>query len=225
MGTLPPASQKSLHPEKAGGDVSFPVFVVDDDASVRKALTRLIKSAGYHVDTFASAREFLDRIKADEKAGCLVLDVRMPGVSGMDLQRELQNANASLPIVFMTGHGDIPMSVKAMKAGAVDFLPKPVKDKELLRAIEQARARALQERAARNELQTIRERLVSLTAREREVLEHVVSGQLNKQIAFDLGTAEKTIKVHRARVMEKMGVQSLAELVRIAERAVIGKRS
>ena len=225
MGTLPPASQKALHPEKAGGDASFPVFVVDDDASVRKALTRLIKSAGYHVDTFASAREFLDRVKADEKAGCLVLDVRMPGVSGMDLQRELQNANASLPIVFMTGHGDIPMSVKAMKAGAVDFLPKPVKDKELLRAIEQARARALQERAARNELQTIRERLVSLTAREREVLEHVVSGQLNKQIAFDLGTVEKTIKVHRARVMDKMGVQSLAELVRIAERAGIGKRS
>ena len=221
VSTFPAASQKSTNPD-SGGEGSFPVFIVDDDASVRKALMRLIKAAGYRVDTFASAREFLDRVEPENPA-CLVLDVRMPGLSGLDLQRELQNANARLPIVFMTGHGDIPMSVNAMKGGAVDFLPKPVKDDELLGAIGRARARALQERTERSEIKSIHERIATLTPREREVFEHVVSGQLNKQIAFDLGTVEKTIKVHRARVMEKMGVQSLAALVRIAERAGIGK--
>lgn len=210
-----------MNPANVGGP-SFPVFVVDDDPSIRKALTRLMKSAGYEVATFASAREFLDRARPDEKPGCLVLDVRMPGLNGLDLQAELQNLNTALPIVFMTGHGDIPMSVRAMKAGAVDFLPKPIKDTELLRAIEQARARAEQERARRNELQTIRRRLETLTPREREVMALVVRGLLNKQIAFELGTVEKTIKVHRARVIEKMQVESLAELVRIAERVGIG---
>jgi FixJ family two-component response regulator len=147
----------------------------------------------------------------------------MPGLSGLDLQHELQSADISLPIVFMTGHGDIPMSVRAMKAGAVDFLPKPVKDAELLRAIEQARTRAAQEHAAATERQNILRRLETLTPRERDVMALVVRGLLNKQIAFELGTVEKTIKVHRARVMEKMQVESLAELVRIAERVGIGK--
>ena len=200
---------------------SPPVFVVDDDASIRRALTRLIKSAGYRVNTFASAREFLDSGCHNDGPGCLVLDVRMPGLSGLDLQREMQNANLLLPIVFMTGYGDIPMSVKAMKAGAVDFLPKPVKDIDLLRAIEQAVARSVHDRAERDELKDIQRRVEKLTPREREVMALVVRGLLNKQIAFDLGTVEKTIKVHRARVMKKMQVGSLAELVRVAEKVGI----
>ena len=201
----------------------FNVFLVDDDASVRRALARLIKSAGHQVQTFASAREFLGTNADVEEAACLVLDVRMPGLTGMDLQRELQTMNNKLPIVFITGHGDIPMSVKAMKAGAVDFLPKPVKDTDLLRAIEQAIARAYRDRAERKEIEDIQRRVEKLTPREREVMALVVSGMLNKQIAFELGTVEKTIKVHRARVMEKMQVGSLAELVRSAERLGIGK--
>jgi FixJ family two-component response regulator len=198
------------------------VFLVDDDASVRKALTRLIKSAGYQVQVFGSAREFLDTSPEPESSACLVLDVRLPGLTGLDLQSELQAVNANLPIIFITGHGDIPMSVRAMKAGAVDFLSKPVKDEDLLSAIDQALARAARQSAERLALADIRSHLERLTPREREVLEHVVSGQLNKQIAFDLGTVEKTVKVHRARIMEKMGVQSLAELVRMAERVGIG---
>jgi FixJ family two-component response regulator len=199
------------------------VFLVDDDASVRRALTRLIKSAGYQVQAFASAREFLDSEWRSQGTACLVLDVRMPGLSGIDLQSELRTANAILPIIFITGHGDIPTSVKAMKAGAVDFLRKPVQDKELLRAIEQALARAGRELAQRAEIADIQRRLDTLTAREREVMELVVSGMLNKQIAHHLGTVEKTIKVHRARVMDKMDVQSLAELVRLAERAGLNR--
>jgi FixJ family two-component response regulator len=200
------------------------VFLVDDDASVRKALTRLISAAGYDVQAFASAREFLDHLRANgERTACLVLDVRMPGLSGLDLQQELQAANAVLPVIFITGHGDIPMSVKAIKQGAVDFLPKPVKDKTLLTAIEQALDRAEHDRAERLELKGLHKRLEKLTPREREVMTWVVRGLLNKQIAFELGTVEKTVKVHRARVMQKMEVQSLAELVRLAERAGIGK--
>jgi FixJ family two-component response regulator len=200
-----------------------PVFVVDDDASIRRALTRLIKSAGYRVNTFASAREFLDSGCSSDGPGCLVLDVRMPGLSGLDLQREMQNANLMLPIVFMTGHGDIPMSVKAMKAGAVDFLPKPVKATDLLRAVEQALARAYHDRAERKELESVQRRVEELTPREREVMALVARGMPNKLIAFELGIAEKTIKVHRARVMKKMQAGSLAELVRLAERVGIGK--
>ena len=200
------------------------VFLVDDDPSVRRALTRLIKSSGYAVHAFASAGDFLEhRRTSPEGAACLVLDVRMPGLSGLDLQRELQVANAVLPIVFITGHGDIPMGVKAMKEGAVDFLPKPVNDKDLLKAIEQALARATHDQAERRELDEIKNRVESLTPREREVMTLVVRGLLNKQIAFELGTVEKTVKVHRARVMEKMKVQSLAELVRVVERLGIGK--
>ena len=194
------------------------VFLVDDDASVRRALARLIKSAGHSVQTFASAREFLDTQAGGDGAACLVLDVRMPGITGIDLQRELQTLNRDVPIVFITGHGDIPMSVKAMKAGAVDFLPKPVKDTDLLRAIEQALARARRDRAARKELADVESRAEKLTAREREVMALVTRGMPNKRIAFELGTVEKTIKVHRARIMHKMQVQSLADLVRATEK-------
>jgi len=201
------------------------VFLVDDDPSVRRALARLIKSAGHQVQTFASAQEFLGTRAGGEKAACLVLDVRMPGITGIELQRQLQALNRNVPIVFMTGHGNIPMSVQAMKAGAVDFLPKPVKDTDVLRAIEQALARAVRDRAERNELEDVRERVERLTPREREVMVLVVSGLLNKQIAFELGTVEKTIKVHRARVMEKMQVDSLAHLVRLAEKIGIRDRS
>lgn len=195
------------------------VFLVDDDPSVRKALTRLIKSAGYEAQAFASARDFLDYWRgADEGACCVVLDVRMPGLSGLDLQHELQAANTLLPIIFITGHGDIPMSVRAMKDGAVDFLPKPVNDRDLLEAIKQALARADRDCTERRELEDVQRRLENLTPREREVMTFVVRGLLNKQIAFELGTVEKTIKVHRARVMEKMQVDSLADLVRLAEK-------
>jgi FixJ family two-component response regulator len=194
------------------------VFLVDDDDSVLRALGRLIKSAGYEVQTFVSARGFLDSGDFQKGPACLVLDVRMPGLNGLDLQRELQAANATLPIIFITGHGDIPTTVRAMKAGAVDFLPKPLKDAVLLGAIEQALARAARDWAERRKLEALSQRLNTLTPREREVMALVVRGLLNKQIAFELGTVEKTIKVHRARVMQKMGVDSLAELVRIADK-------
>lgn len=201
------------------------VFLVDDDASVLRALGRLIKSAGYEVQTFVSAREFLDSGDFKEGPACLVLDVRMPGLNGLDLQRELQAANETLPIIFITGHGDIPTTVRAMKAGAVDFLPKPLKDAVLLPAIEQAFARAVRDQAERGELEALSQRLNTLTLRERQVMALVVSGLLNKQIAFELGTVEKTIKVHRARVMQKMGVDSLAELVRIADKIAAPPKS
>jgi FixJ family two-component response regulator len=201
------------------------VFLIDDDPSVRRALARLIKSAGYQVQTFVSAREFLDRMPDAARPACLVLDVRMPGLSGIDLQRELRLTNPILPIIFITGHGDIPMTVKAMKAGAVDFLPKPVRDTDLLRAIEQALARAVHDRAKLDETEDIQSRLEKLTPREREVMNLVVKGRLNKQIAFALGIVEKTIKVHRARVMDKMQVDSVAELVRIVEKIAVPPKS
>ncbi len=201
------------------------VFVLDDDEAVCKALSRVIKSAGYRVQAFSSARAFLDGYAAVDLAcpACLVLDVQMPDLSGLDVQRELRAANAILPIVFVSGHGDIPTSVNAMKAGAVDFLTKPVSDAELLQAIRQSLAGAERMRAERARRDAIRLRFETLTPREREVMALVVTGLLNKQIAVQLGTAEKTIKVHRARVMEKMQVDSLAELVQVAERAGIGR--
>ncbi len=194
------------------------VFLVDDEHSVRKALARLLRSAGCRVQAFASAREFLDGVRDVEAPACLVLDVQMPEMTGLDLQRELQAAHAGLPIIFLTGHGDIPLSVQAMKGGAVDFLTKPVQDTDLLGAIEFALDRARRDRAERAERAAARQRLDSLTPREREVMALVVAGRRNKEIAHELGTSEKTIKVHRARVMAKMDARSLAGLVRLAGR-------
>jgi FixJ family two-component response regulator len=193
------------------------VFVVDDDASVRGALARLLHSAGYQTETFASAEGFLAQSRFDAP-GCILLDVRMPGLNGLELQQALAAANRQLPIVFITGHGDVPMSVRAMKAGAEDFLPKPFDDGELLKAVARALNKSQREQNERTEVAEIRRRLASLTPREREVLCHVVAGQLNKQIAADLSIAEKTIKVHRGRVMEKMGASSLAGLVAMTGR-------
>jgi FixJ family two-component response regulator len=193
------------------------VFVVDDDASVRGALARLLHSAGYQTETFASAEGFLAQSRFDAP-GCILLDVRMPGLNGLELQQALAAANRQLPIVFITGHGDVPMSVRAMKAGAEDFLPKPFDDEELLKAVARALNKSQREQNERTEVAEIRRRLASLTPREREVLCHVVAGQLNKQIAADLSIAEKTIKVHRGRVMEKMGASSLAGLVAMTGR-------
>lgn len=193
------------------------VFVVDDDRSVREAITSLLASVGLRVETFATAHEFLRRPRTDAPA-CLVLDVRLPGLSGLDLQRELQQTGEPMPIVFITGHGDVPMSVQAMKAGAVEFLLKPFRAQQLLDAIQQALERAAVERRRRMEQQELRQRYEALTPREREVMARVVSGLLNKQIAAELGASEVTVKVHRARVMRKMQAKSLAELVRIVQR-------
>jgi FixJ family two-component response regulator len=192
------------------------IFVVDDDASMREALQRLLRSVGLPVTTFASAREFLHHRGADVP-GCLVLDVRLPGLSGLDLQHELATAQMDLPIIFMTGYGDIPMTVQAMKAGAVEFLIKPFRDQDLLDAIQQALERDRVARAQRTEMAELRERFDALTPRERDVFGLVVTGLQNKQVAAVLGTSAMTIKRHRAQVMHKMRVTSLAELVRIAD--------
>ena len=197
------------------------VFIVDDDPAVLKSLARLLRSARLDVATFSSPREFLER-HDPSASGCLVLDVAMPGLNGLELQEALTTKGSELPIIFLTGHGDIPMSVQAMKRGALDFLTKPVNDEDLLQAVHVAIDKDCLQRQTRAEVTEIQQRLATLTPREREVMEHVISGQLNKQTAADLGTVEKTIKVHRARVMEKMKVQSVAELVRLAERAGVG---
>ena len=192
------------------------VFIVDDDPSVLKALARLLRSAGLNATTFASPQEFLDYF--DQTApGCLVLDVAMPRINGLELQQMLAAQGCELPVIFLTGHGDIPMSVRAIKQGAVDFLTKPVHDSDLIEAIHDAIEKDRIARQARAKLNELQQRLVTLTPREREVLSHVVSGRLNKQIAADLGTVEKTIKVHRAHLMVKLKVRSLAELVKLAE--------
>ena len=196
------------------------VWVVDDDASVREALRSLIRSAGLRVETLASADEFLARPRV-EAPSCLVLDVRMPHLSGLDLQKRMAEIDLQIPIVFITGHGDVRTSVRAMKAGAVEFLTKPFDDRDLLEAIQQAIKGDREARQHQAELGELRARYESLTPREREVMERVVSGLLNKQVAAELGTSEITIKVHRAQVMHKMHAGSLADLVRMSEKLEI----
>jgi FixJ family two-component response regulator len=193
------------------------VYVVDDDPSFRKAVSRLLRTAGLEVETLASAQEFLDHPMVD-RPSCLVLDVRMPGPSGIDLQAALREARRDLPIVFMTGHGDVSTSVRAMKGGAVDFLEKPFRAAELLACVQRGLARSRQSRVERAERTTVERRFATLTPREQDVLRLVVTGLLNKQIAGELGIAEKTVKIHRGQVMQKMEAGSVAELVPMAQK-------
>jgi FixJ family two-component response regulator len=197
------------------------VLVVDDDPSVRKGLARLLRSSGFAVQTFGSAQEYLDLRPGCTSPACLVLDVMLPGLDGLGLQEELESQDNRIPIVFITGHGGVSDSVKAMKRGAVDFLSKPFDDEDLLRAVYEAMGQDSERRAARDEAKNIAERVERLTPREYEVLRHVIAGRLNKQIGFALSIAEKTVKVHRGRMMEKMEVASVAELVRLAEKVGI----
>ena len=196
------------------------VFVVDDDALIRDSLAQLLKSVGLKAETFSSARAFLDTELAD-KSCCLVLDIRMPGLSGLELQGKLEKSGRSIPIIFITGHGTVPMSVKAMKAGAVDFLQKPFDDQELLDAIYHAIEQNRQARLEQVEIDEIKQHIESLTLREYEVLIPVISGMLNKDIANKLNMSESTVKTHRAHIMRKMAVKSFAELVRVIQKAGI----
>ena len=198
----------------------FTVFIVDDDAGVLKALSRLLRAKGYDVQPFMSPQKFLEHHDATVP-GCAVLDVSMPGLDGLELQQVLTAGGTLRPVIFITGKGDIPTSVRAMKAGAIDFLTKPVSERDLLDAIDRAKQRDARDRQIQAELTLIQAKIATLTPREREVLTHVVAGRLNKQIAGDLGTVEKTIKVHRSRMMEKLGVRTVADLVRLAEKAGI----
>jgi FixJ family two-component response regulator len=197
------------------------VFLLDDEPGMLKAVTRLLGAEGFTVRAFTSAKAFLESYHP-EALSCLVLDVAMPELNGLELQQRLTRAGILLPIVFLTGHGDIPMSVQAIKAGALDFLTKPVKDVDLLRAVRAALQRAAEQRELIMETALLRQRYSGLTPREREVMAHVVAGELNKQVAYALGIGEHTVKVHRSRVMDKMGVQSLTDLVRAAERLGLG---
>jgi FixJ family two-component response regulator len=203
-------------------DAALTVFLVDDDAGVLKGLSRLLRARGYDVQAFASPQAFLAGHDASI-AGCAVFDVSMPGLDGLELQQALSGSGSQRPVIFLTGKGDIPTSVRAMRAGAVDFLTKPVNDDGLLAAIARAVKHDADTRHASAELTSINARFATLTPREREVMTHVIAGRLNKQIAGDLGTVEKTIKVHRGRVMEKLGVRSVADLVWLAEKAGISR--
>ena len=194
------------------------IFIVDDDSLIRDSLEQLVKSVGFKAETFSSAQAFLDT-ELPDKPSCLVLDIRMPGLSGLDLQDELVKRGISIPIIFITGHGTVPMSVRAMKAGAVDFLQKPFEDQELLDIIHQAIKQNRQTRMELAEINKIEQRIKSLTLREHDILVLVTAGMLNKQIAYDLKLSENTVKTHRARIMRKMEVESLAELVRATEKA------
>jgi FixJ family two-component response regulator len=197
------------------------VFVVDDDASMRNALTNLFRSVGLRAEVFGSAPELL-RSKLPDVASCLVLDVRLPGLSGLDFQTELAKANIHIPIIFMTGHGDIPMTVRAMKAGAVDFLSKPFRDQDMLDAVAMAIERDRQRRKSEKAVSDLRALFETLTTREREVMAFVTAGLMNKQVAAEMGVSEITVKIHRGHTMRKMGARSLADLVRMAE--VLGVR-
>ena len=201
-------------------EVKPTVFVIDDDASVCKSLSRLLRSMGLEVEVFASAELFLKR-EHYGGVGCILLDVQMPGLSGMDLQQELNKADYHIPIIFITGHGDIPISVEATKKGAVDFLTKPFDDEELLEAVRKAIEKDRKAKAERAEVHDILKRMERLTPREKEIVRYVITGMLNKQIALELDIAEKTVKVHRGRIMEKLRVDSVADLVRLAEKAGI----
>jgi FixJ family two-component response regulator len=196
--------------------LSATVYIVDDDASFLKAVSRLLRAAGYIVQTFAAVADFLTEL-APQATGCVVVDLQMPGQSGRDLQSILATSDNPMPVIFLTGHGDIPTGIHAMRDGAVDFLTKPVKKENLFAAVERALVRDAAERAQRARKRDLRHRFEQITPREREVLAHVISGKLNKQIAFDLGASERTIKAHRASIMEKLNVQSVAELVRLTE--------
>src|SRR5438309_1882275 len=192
------------------------VFVVDDDPSVRRAIQRLVESVGLQVELFGSAQEFL-RSERPDAPSCLVLDIRLPGISGLDFQRQLAEANIHIPIIFITAHGDIPMTVRAMKAGAVEFLPKPFRDQDLLDAIQVALDRDRARLDSENIIATLRAKFETLTPREQEVMAYVVRGLLNKQVAAEIGITENTVKAHRGNVTKKMGAKSLAELVRMAD--------
>ena len=196
------------------------IFVIDDDASMRRALSYLLQSAGYKVETYSSAEEFLRREHYDG-VGCIILDVRMPGLSGMDLQEKLMRSDYRMPIIFLTGHGELSMGVQAMKKGAIDFLTKPCDDEQLLGAVQSAIEKDVQARGSYEEKQEIRRRIELLTPRENEILHYVIAGMLNKQIAAKLGIAEPTVKIHRGRIMEKLCAESVADLVRLAGKAGI----
>lgn len=200
-------------------DITSTVIVVDDDPSIRESLSLLMNSAGYNVKTFDSAIEFLESGCVTQGSACLVLDVRMPGLSGLDLQQELISRNYAMPVIFITGHGDVPMSVQAMKKGAVDFLSKPFDDNELLNAVEEALAKDSEVRLNMDKQNHIMQRLNSLTTREYEVLRYLITGMLYKQIAYELEISEWTVKAHRKQIFHKMAVDSIAELVRLTEQA------
>ena len=212
IGIVSPQSKRHLMSEPAST-----VYVVDDDPSVRRAIKRLVESVGLEVELFESPQEFLNSRHRDVTS-CLVLDIRLPGFSGLDFQRQLAQANIPIPIIFITAHGDIPMTVRAMKAGAVEFLTKPFRDQDLLDAIQAGLERDRERREREAEIVVLRERFESLTPREREILPLIVSGLLNKQIAAEIGTSETTVKVHRSQLMRKMAAESLPDLVRMAEK-------